>query len=136
MIALSPVEGLKRDCAEVGEKSIAVHGGWSGLDVARTPCRGCYGGNGLPCRWAMVLRWIVQSSAQPGMVVASVRWWMTERFAGVMVGVIRHFGRDFVHFLRLRMIRNRWLCVMTDCFRMTFGGSRGSACANITDAYG
>ena len=37
MIALSPVEGLKRACAEVGEKSIAVHGGWSGPDVARTP---------------------------------------------------------------------------------------------------
>ena len=36
MIALSPVEGLERDCAEVGEKSIAVHGGWSGPDVART----------------------------------------------------------------------------------------------------
>ena len=37
MIALSPVEGLERDCAEVREKSIAVHGGWSDLDVARTP---------------------------------------------------------------------------------------------------
>ena len=36
MIALSPVEGLERDCAEVGEMSIAVHGGWSGPDVART----------------------------------------------------------------------------------------------------
>ena len=37
MIALSPVEGLERDCAEVGEESIAVHGGWSGPDIARTP---------------------------------------------------------------------------------------------------
>ena len=37
MIALSPVEGLDRHCAEVGEESITVHGGWSGLDVARTP---------------------------------------------------------------------------------------------------
>ena len=34
---LSPVEGLERDCAEVGEESITVHGGWSGPDVSRTP---------------------------------------------------------------------------------------------------
>ena len=37
MIALSPVEGLEMDCAEVGEESITVHGGWSGPDVAKTP---------------------------------------------------------------------------------------------------
>ena len=37
MIALLPVEGLERDCAEIGEESIAVHGRWSGPDVARTP---------------------------------------------------------------------------------------------------
>ena len=37
MIALSPVEGLERDCAEVGEESNTVHGGWSGPDIARTP---------------------------------------------------------------------------------------------------
>ena len=37
MIALSPVEGLERDCAEAGEESIAVHSGWYDLDVARTP---------------------------------------------------------------------------------------------------
>ena len=37
MIVLSPVEGLERDCAEVGEESITVHGGWSGPDVARIP---------------------------------------------------------------------------------------------------
>ena len=37
MIALSPVEGLERDCVEAGEESITVHGGWSGPDVARTP---------------------------------------------------------------------------------------------------
>ena len=36
-IAQSPVEGLYRDCAKVGEESITVHGGWSGPDVARTP---------------------------------------------------------------------------------------------------
>ena len=39
MIALSPVEGLERDCADDGEKSIAVHGGWSGPDVARNVLR-------------------------------------------------------------------------------------------------
>ena len=33
MIALSLVEGLESDCAEIREMSIAVHGGWS----ARTP---------------------------------------------------------------------------------------------------
>ena len=34
MIALSTVEGLERDCAEVGEESITVYGG---PDVAKTP---------------------------------------------------------------------------------------------------
>ena len=29
--------GLERDCAEVGEESVTVHGGWSDPDVARTP---------------------------------------------------------------------------------------------------
>ena len=36
-IALSHVEGLDRDCVKAGEESIAVHGGWSGPDVPRTP---------------------------------------------------------------------------------------------------
>ena len=36
-ITLLPVEGLERNCVEIGEESIAVHGGWSGPDVARTP---------------------------------------------------------------------------------------------------
>ena len=36
MIALSPVEGLERDCVEVGEENITVPSGWSGPDVART----------------------------------------------------------------------------------------------------
>ena len=98
MIALSPVEGLERAllCTVVG--------------LVRTllgPLPWLLWWKWVPCRWAMVLRWIVQSGAQPGMVVASVRWWMTGRFAVVMVGVIQHFGRDFVHFLRLGMICNR-----------------------------
>ena len=37
MIALSPLEGLESECAEVGEESITVHGGWSGPEVAMTP---------------------------------------------------------------------------------------------------
>ena len=37
MIALSPAEGLERDCGKAGEESIAVYGGWSGPDVPRTP---------------------------------------------------------------------------------------------------
>ena len=36
MIALSLVDGLERDCAEVGEESVTVNGGWSDPDVART----------------------------------------------------------------------------------------------------
>ena len=31
------MEGLERDCAEAGEESITVRGGWSVPDVARTP---------------------------------------------------------------------------------------------------
>ena len=31
------MEGLERNCADVGEESITVHGGWSGPDVAKTP---------------------------------------------------------------------------------------------------
>ena len=34
LFALSPVEELKGTCAEVGGKSLAVCGGWSGPDVA------------------------------------------------------------------------------------------------------
>ena len=37
MIALSPVERLERDCAEVEEEYITVYGDWSGPDVAKTP---------------------------------------------------------------------------------------------------
>ena len=47
MISLTPVEGLERDCAEVGEENITVHGGWTGPDVARTHAVvAMYGGNG------------------------------------------------------------------------------------------
>ena len=36
-ITLLPVEGLERNCADIGEEIIAVHGGWSDPDVSRTP---------------------------------------------------------------------------------------------------
>ena len=77
MIALSPVEGLERYCAEVGEESITVHGGCLGL--VRTllePLSWLLWWEWMPCRFEMMLRWIVQTGAQPGMVVVSVRWLM------------------------------------------------------------
>ena len=37
VIAQSPVEGLVRDCDDVGEEAITVPGGWSGPEVAKIP---------------------------------------------------------------------------------------------------
>ena len=42
MIALSPVEGLERDCVKAGEESMALHGGF----VWSRRCCGGHGGNG------------------------------------------------------------------------------------------
>ena len=73
VVALSPVEELKGTGADVVRTSLAVRGVWSGPDVAGT--------SAVVARVGMeallVLHRIVQSSAQPGMVVVIVRWWMT-----------------------------------------------------------
>ena len=52
-ITLLLVEGLERNCAEIGEESIAVHGGWSDPDVARifAPCQNTNGTLSPGVRW-------------------------------------------------------------------------------------
>ena len=37
IVAQSPVKGLVRECDDVREESITVHGGWSDTEVAKTP---------------------------------------------------------------------------------------------------
>ena len=117
MIALSTVEGLERDCAEVGEESITVHGGWSGPNVAMAP--------------AVVV--MVEMDALPMGNDAPLDCadgcpaWDGGCQREMVDGVTISCGDDWcdlafrqVHFLRVRMIRYRWLYVMTNCFRMTF----------------
>ena len=50
IVAQSPVEGLVRECDDVGEESITVHGGWSDQEVAKTPAIAMVGIDALPMR--------------------------------------------------------------------------------------
>ena len=232
VIAQSPVEGLVRDCDDVGEEGITVPGGWSGPEVAKTPldcvdectawdngyqcetidgmtvyyggdlcdldesdwddpydiasaeyvdqynfdvrmdlvvverCRGPYGsemledeGTGLahvcqttlshpqgeldtvdidPLADVFEEKLSVTAAAVSPMFgvaaevmikykyiykISEIRMIGQSRIVkGILgwTGVILHFGMELVHFLRMQMIRSRWLCLMTNCFQMTF----------------
>ena len=54
VIAQSPVEGLVRECDDVREESVTVHGGWSDPEVAKTPAMvAMVGMDALPMRQLM-----------------------------------------------------------------------------------
>ena len=72
IIAQSLVEGLVRDCDDVGEEGITVPGGWSGPEVDNTPAVvAMVGMDALPMRNDAPLDCV--DSAQPVIVVNSVR---------------------------------------------------------------
>ena len=136
MIALSPVEGLERDCAEIGEMSIAVHGGWSGPDVARTPVvvamvemDALPMGNGAPLDCAVgCLAWdggCQHEMVDDGTICCGDGWCDSAFRQGLC---LFHSVADD---LQPMAVCNDRL-VSDD----VFGSSRGSACADITDAYG
>ena len=79
VIAQSPVEGLVRECDDVmmSERRALLCTVVGLIRKLLTPLPWLLWWEWMPCRWEMMLRWIVYTNAQHGIVVIGVRQLMT-----------------------------------------------------------